>query len=174
MGTVITINFLYSGFLLGYLNHKQISDWADVQLTKGMSEDILVDISLCQDSHTLISLLQHNRDENFSNILDYYLSLYKILGSSNRLSYDFLSNEILSAYRICNDSFQYHSFIEMDEKYNLFFTRLQDHIELLRDGFTGSMNMSSDLIHFLSKYNEDITIFKKLSFNVGGVQIATL
>lgn len=163
---------------MGYLTLQKIVEWVDKQLllnTDNLQDDILLDISSCSQKSEMISVLSKYKDEDFQKTLDYYLSLYKILGNENRLSYDILSVEILSAYSICNNSFQNQIFIDIDsEKYDLFFSRLSDYIGLVKDGYSGNMNMPKELIDFLSNYNEDIYIFKKLGFTIRGVSVGLL
>lgn len=169
------INFLYSGYLMGYLTIRKISDWAHEQILfnkYNLQEDILLDISSSYQESDLISVLSKYRDADIQKVFDYYLSLYNILGNENKLSYDILTIEILKAYSICNDSFQDRSFINIDsEKYDFFFSRLSDYMGLIKDGYSGNLNMPRELIDFLSDYNEDISIFKELGFIVQGVHI---
>lgn len=170
-----TINFLCSGNLMGYLTLQKISHWADKKIltnTDNLQEDILLDISSCSKELEMISVLSKYRNVGCENILDYYLSLYKVLGKENKLSYDILSVEILAAYGVCNNSFQDQSFIDIDvAKYGLFFSRLSDYIELRKDGYSGNMNMPQELIDFLSDYNNNIQIFKELDFTVKNISI---
>ncbi|MFV0364867.1 MAG: hypothetical protein ACK5LL_17515 [Suipraeoptans sp.] len=171
------LDFIYTGYLLGYLNIKTIQHWADNQLLSiniNYTEDLLLDISLCMDNKQMISILKRNKSQNIHYTLEYYFSLYRILGGGNKLSYNNLTEDILGAYCVCNNSFEDKSFIEEDEKYNLFFTRLLDYQELIKDGFTGNMNMPQELIFFLSNYHKDISIFKYLRFNIKGIDIRIL
>lgn len=171
------MDFIYTGYMLGYLNINNIQNWADKKLSSNDSnfkEGLLLDISLCIDNKQMVSILQRNKSQNIHYTLEYYFSLYRILGEENQLSYNNLIEEILGAYNICNNSFEDKSFIEEDEKYNLFFTRLSDYQELIKDGYTGNMNMPEELIFFLSNYHKDISIFKNLWFNIKGIDIRAL
>jgi len=171
-----SLNFIYTGYLLGYLDIKTIQSWADNQLLSNIinyKEDLLLDLS-CANEKEILSILKINSTQDSDFTLKYYFSLYRVLGEKKKLSYDKIIVQISSAYRICNNSFQDKSFIEEDEKYNLFFTRLSDFQELIKDGYTGNMDMPNELISFLSNYQKSLDVFKSLHFKVLGIDIRTL
>lgn len=170
------LKIIHTGYLLGYLNAKTIHDWADNQLLldkKDYPHDLLIDIS-CANDKQLLSFIFRNNTQYNQNILPLYLSLYRILGEKKKLSYNSLIIEVLSSFNVSNNAFQDNSWTEEDEKYDFFFTRLSDYQALIKDGFTGNMNMPLELISFLSHYHEDISIFGNLNFIVKGFEIKAL
>lgn len=160
--------FRYTGFLMSYLTSKQIIEWADNKIIEGDMSEWLLNISLSNGNKNIIlhELKTQILEEKLYATTDiYYFSLYRILLNNKVYDWKYISKEIYKLYL--------NNLISISDP-EFFFSRLVDYIELIRDGFTGNMDMPNELIEFLSNYNEEITIFKELDFNVGGVKISEL
>lgn len=159
--------FLFSGYIMSYLRNEDIIKWADQKILESVNNELIFDLSLSgKDETQLISILKKLCKESLIKEVDiYYFSLYRILLNKEIYDWNFIAKEMRRLY--------FNNFISINDN-DFFFSRLYDYFELIRDGFTGNMDMPKELIEFLSNYNEDITIFKELDFNVRGVEISKI
>lgn len=162
--------YLYTGYVMSYLTTQQIVKWADCELSRGIQDEKIIELSLADNTNKVISILNclcERKKESFKDVGQDYLSMYNIMLRNKCLDCSLIGKEIIKLYS--------NKFIESPIGINHdFFIRLTDYYSLIEDGFTGNMKMPEELISFLSNYNTYIEIFGKLGFNIKGITIANL
>jgi hypothetical protein len=161
------ISFIYTGYIMHYLNPVDTIKWADKKIMDGNSRSEIIDISLSdKDENVIISSLNILRKNQTSGHVDlFYLSLYNLLFRKKLLTWMIIVEEIFRLFT--------NGFIETDDN-DFFFSGLCDYYSLRKYGYTGNMDMPGELKQFLSCYNEDIQLFKDLNFHVRGIYVREL
>ena len=151
---------------MNYLSSEKVVNWADKIMIEKYN-DLLSDISLSNgDKNSILTALCALRKDVSSDVYIHYLSMYNKFLKNNISEWPFVVKEICKLYSM--------GFIKKENDENFFVLRLYDYYELQKDHLPPNMDMPNELITFLSHFNEDLGIFKKLNFDVGGVSINIL
>lgn len=157
-------NIIHSGYLLGYLSGDKIVNWADEQILKGNLNDQIMELSVSlNNKNKFLAILSSLTDKTFTEIPDYYYSLYHFLFKKKLLDENDIGQEML---KLC-----YYNIVTPDDIIHMDLSILSNYFDLKKHGLPLPFNLSFQLSRFLDDYNKDIQIFKDLKFNVLGIQI---
>jgi len=159
MWTYTIADILKIGLLLGHFDEKDISVWAEKQISDGNNEELIINLLFAKNKSEIISLLNEkvltSSGINRELTNEYFLGFYNELLKKTTNEWDKIAKYVLKYFSL-------NEFV-LDDDEKLFVSRLNNDMSLRDEGFAGPMDMPVELIDFLKKHNKFNELQKRLT-----------
>jgi len=142
------IKILEIGFLLDLITREDLLEWSNLNLINGKLDEVFIELSSITSKNTneqIISILNNRSEKKITkNEFQKFHLIFLSFVFNSYSDWKDIQN-ILVKYDSINSEY-------FEEREFEFWSRLKDDYTLRKEGFTGCMNMPSELNEYFNKY----------------------